>query len=253
MKSLTVAISAACIFGSCATQTVWAGGPDRLHLGLGVKSESSIYKSVKDETQAVPNINFQKNGFYMEGTDIGYRLIENQNIEIGPVISLFEGYGFDNEDLGNGFKGLATRDSGNSYGLVAAFELEPFTFEIKPLSHSEAGNSLELSVEHEYRGQSFLLMTSLFAQNLDKDFTDNYFGVSQAEATNPLNTGINRTYKATSATNVGIELGAFYELSSKWLLSGRLEYVKLDSSITDSPIVDAKSVTSASIGISYRF
>ncbi len=253
MKSFSTVISAACLLGAGFSGQIWAGGPDRLHLGIGIKAESSIYKTVKDETQLLPSINAQKNGFYMQGSDIGYRLIENKNIEIGPVISLFEGYGFDQEDMGQGFKGFATRDSGASYGLLAAFEAEPFTFEIKPMAHSQEGNSLELAVEHEYRSRSFLIMSSLFVQHLDKDYTDYYFGVSNAEANNTLNTGVSNAYKATSATNVGIEIGAFYELSPKWLLSARAEYVKLDSSISDSPLVDSKSSTSVSTSISYRF
>ena len=93
MKTMTATIGIACILGSSVTQFAWAGGPDRLNLGVGVKTENSIYKTVKDETQAMPLINFQRNGFYWEGSDLGYRVIENRNLEIGPVISLFEGYG----------------------------------------------------------------------------------------------------------------------------------------------------------------
>ncbi len=253
MKTTNVALSMACILSTSFPHTTLAGGPDRLYLGIGANFESSIYESIDDEVEAFPIINAQKGGFYWEGSDIGYRLYENRNIEIGPVFSLFEGYGFDEEDLGDGYKGLETRDDGQSYGLFLGFELEPFSFGIKPMKHSEDGSSIELSVEHEYRKGKLFLMSSLFVEHLDKDYTDNYFGVSQSEVNNPLNTRLSSTYKADSANNIGLEFGMFYELSEKWLLSGRMEYISLDSSITDSPLVEDDHLYSLSTGISYRF
>lgn len=253
MKNKVAALNVSMVIGVTMVLPAYAVGLDELELGIGVESESSIYKTVDDETQAMPIINAELGNFYIQGGDIGYNIIDNENVTIGPVVSLFEGYGFDQEYLGVGYKGLETRDGGASYGLLAEFEMEPFAFELKPMSHSKEGNSIELSVEYEIRGRSFLLMPALFIEHLDKDYTDYYFGVSQAEVNNRLNTGLTRSYTASSATNIGIEIGAFYQLSPRWLLSGRVEYTKFDSSITDSPLVDEKSSTSIAAGISYRF
>lgn len=255
MKTIKILCATVCITSIGISNTLFAGGPDRLYLGIGAGFENNIYQTMDDEVELLPLINAQKGGFYWEGTDIGYRVYENRNIEIGPVYSLFEGYGFDQEDLGKGkgYDGLETRDSGQSYGLFIGFEFEPFSLGIKPMKHSEAGSSLEISIEHEYRKNDWLIMSSLFVEHLDKDYTDNYFGISQAEVNNPLNTEITNTYKANSANNIGLEFGVFYQISDKWLLSGRLEYVSLDKAITDSPLVEDDYAYSFATGISYRF
>lgn len=241
------------VFAFGIWNTTQAAESLQLIAGLGLKSETSIYRTMSDEIGAVPLIDFEYGPVYWKGTDIGLLLFENKNVEFGPSISLFEGYGFSKGDLSTGLSGLKSRDSGYSYGVTAAFEWEPFTLEIKPMLHSQEGSSIGLSLEHEYEKGSFSLMSSVFLNNQDTDYNNYYFGVASSEVSDPKNSAITEGYTAKSASNIGVEMRAIYKLTPRWLLTAALEQQWLDSSITDSPLVDSKTTSSGLMGVAYRF
>ncbi|WP_163369459.1 MipA/OmpV family protein [Endozoicomonas acroporae] len=79
---------------------------------------------------------------------------------------------------------------------------------------------------------------------------DYYYGISSKEAgNNPLLS----TYKADAGVDMGLEVMATYQLSSRWLLVGGAEYTRFSSSVTDSQLVDKSNQTSVMAGVAYMF
>ena len=75
-----------------------------------------------------------------------------------------------------------------------------------------------------------------------------YYGVRMAEAT------MNRpAYKVGSALSVQLGVMTNYRLNEHWSVSGRIALTRLADEISDSPIVEDDFVTSAFVGIGYRF
>ena len=60
-------------------------------------------------------------------------------------------------------------------------------------------------------------------------------------------------YKVDSAFLVQLGLMTNYRLSEHWSVSGRIALTRLADEISDSPIVEDDFVTSAFVGIGYRF
>lgn len=81
-----------------------------------------------------------------------------------------------------------------------------------------------------------------------KKNTDYYFGIRPDE----VQTGLSQ-YSAGQSINPFLRLSLTYSLNSHWKIVSLLRYERLHSEITDSPMVEDDSVTTAFVGLHYAF
>lgn len=252
-KSLVSVSILSSLFTAFAAQSEEiSNGPDRFRAAIGVMSESSPFVDVDNETIPILAGNIKYGGFYWLGNEFGYRVIENKNFQLAALVRPFGGFDLERDDMAEGFKGLDEREGEMEYGIAATFNTGPVVTTITPLLSSE-GNSVELDFSKKWITESYLLKASVFATYHDSDYQNYYFGVTEAEAANPLNFKVDNAYQADSGTDFGVKVIGAYNISESFYVQGLVEYVKLDSSIKDSPIVDSDSVIQFGIGIGYTF
>ena len=113
--------------------------------------------------------------------------------------------------------------------------------------------SLELDASRKWVSDSYVFKLKGYVRYDSADYQNYYFGITEDEMNNPLNHKINSAYKADSGISYGVKAIASYQVSESFYVQGLLEAGKLDSSITDSDLVDSTNIFGAAIGIGYRF
>lgn len=109
------------------------------------------------------------------------------------------------------------------------------------------GNQTELALRLPREYEWGFLVPSIIGIYSDADYTNYYFGVSEAEAR-----PVRPACSAGSSTSVAARLRWGIEVSERWLLSGNFGIEFLGDEITASPIVGQDRIWSASIGLAYN-
>lgn len=109
----------------------------------------------------------------------------------------------------------------------------------------------EAGAKYSFKAADRLWMwTSAEARFGSDDFTETYFGVSDADAA----TSVHAPYDADGglyAASVGV--GARYSLTPELALLGEVEYIRLLSDAADSPLVASKGEPRFKLGVVRRF
>ncbi len=180
--------------------------------------------------------------------DVGLRWIRESGWMFGVVGRINTlGFGVDESDE---LEGMDDRQWSIEIAPVIGYRGWPIQLELKPYWEATGRHSgfntqflVSLPIGHA-RGW---ITPQIRVSHFDESYTEYFFGVSPQEAApgRPV-------YVPGAATNIAARLHWGYQISDKWLLSGRFGYEWLDSNISDSPIVDEESLWSTNIGIAYN-
>ena len=110
------------------------------------------------------------------------------------------------------------------------------------------GNKFELGYRHRWRVDDWRLSLGFTAHWKSQELLDYYYGLSFRDGV-PLDL----LYEARAGWQPQISMGLSHPISDNWQFLFRATYRKLNSGMTDSPLVDKKSVQSVFIGAAYRF
>jgi outer membrane scaffolding protein for murein synthesis (MipA/OmpV family) len=80
-----------------------------------------------------------------------------------------------------------------------------------------------------------------------------YYGVTSSQSASSGLAGFNAD---AGVKDVGVQIGATYELSRRWVIEGQAGYQRLLNDAGDSPIVDASGSRDqfrALLGVAYQF
>lgn len=252
VRSIATAASLLATFGLASTAHA-AENDWEMILGLGASHESSIYKGVDGETNPQPIAHIEYGDFWVRGEQAGYTLLEGNNWSLSPVISLGVGSGFEQDNVKDNdlFKGLDERKAGIGYGLTLGYDMQWAELTASVLNDTKSDISAGFELGREFQiTDRFSIETAASATWRSSGYNDYYYGISSKEAgNNPLLS----TYKADAGVDMGLEVMATYQLSSRWLLVGGAEYTRFSSSVTDSQLVDKSNQTSVMAGVAYMF
>lgn len=227
-------------------------GDSPLIVGLGISSESSIYKDMPSETNPMIFAFGRKGNVWFAGTKIGYTAYENGGFSVSPLINLAGSEGYAPDDVENGSKlydGLEEREGGLQYGVEAAYATDMGDFSIAYMQDSGDGSSIDLRFAKDFHPtDKLMVIPSVFASFRDQSFNQYYYGVDadQATADRP-------AYEAESGIDYGVDVTVAYQLSPKWHMFSRAAFNVYDSALENSPLVDGSSTTSLAIGVGYAF
>jgi outer membrane scaffolding protein for murein synthesis (MipA/OmpV family) len=117
----------------------------------------------------------------------------------------------------------------------------------KEISARHGGWIGEFKLEYPIKKPWGYIVPAVKASRLDETYSNYYFQVTpqESEPNRP-------TYVPGSTTKLAAEVTWGYQISDKWILSGKVAYAKLGDGIVDSPIVDKESLWSGGIGLAYN-
>lgn len=239
--------------------TALAAEPESvLAVGLGAFYNKLPYQEWDgDEITPIPYLTYIKGNFYVEGADIGYTLLSDQQGDSGYYVDVLGsarvGFGYKNDDS-PALAGMEDRDdtaieAGIKAGFYNSFGLLEVSAKQDVASAHEgfiANITYSLPIENEAQNYQFIPYIGASYQS-DK-FNNYFYGVKANEAT-----ATRSAYEADGGTNIFIGATLVYNLTPQWSLSANAQYETLASSIEDSSIVSEDNIVSGFMGVTYTF
>jgi outer membrane protein len=160
----------------------------------------------------------------------------------------FDGFQTDNNPL---LKGIGSRQNSVPVGL-GSFQLTPiggfFLYAFRDENRSK-GDMYEATYATEFNLGKLTLYPQIEIEHFSRDYTQYFYGVSAFEAAG---SGYS-AYKPMAATNTALSVVLEFPLSEGWITQFYLQRKRLDSTISDSPLVDTKYLSNAYVNVAFRY
>ncbi|AFU98846.1 MipA/OmpV family protein [Simiduia agarivorans] len=239
------------------SSTTWASadtpesataGEGRWAIGFTTRLQSSPYIGEGLRTDFLPELYYQGEAFYLDGTRAGWRT----SAWDGVTFDLFGEYRF------GGYNGELTQEipGMRRYGTLEAGATAAIDIPVGQLRLTVRADTLNRhgghSVDAEWRGQwqgdKWRLEPFVAAEFENADVNQYYYGVDAQDATPE-----RPAYTAGAATNFSVGADAWYRLGQAHLLGVSLAYTQLDSTIDASPLTDSGNRVDARFQYRYEF
>ncbi len=239
------------------TSAFGSDGDANLGVGFTYSGTSRLYNNPNTVIAQLPFFTASKNGFYINGLNLGYELTVDPDPFVAPTPSLridilatprFLGYKAMESSILEGLPGTDySIHAGVSFSLVNA----PVGLNLQLLTDvlgESSGSELVGTISKTFSLKKLSLTPAVSLNWQDQALVDHYYGVNGSQAT-----AERAQYSAGASLNVAAFLTAGYPITSKLNAFGALRTEQFGSEISDSPIVNEENVSSASFGILYSF
>lgn len=218
-------------------------------LGLGMLAEDEGYRNLDFETSAIPVLYVGNKHFRLFANQFDVQFINNKKFMLGVKLEArFDGFEADDDPY---FAGMEDRDGGFFAGVRAEYKTDFGNFVGEwqtDVSDESDGAYGAIGGYWPIETRLGLLVPKLALEYYDSNYTDYYFGVRADEVTE------NRpAYTADSALHIDVGMDYFLELTKRHQLIASLKYRHYDSTVKDSPLVDASGSPRINIGYLYTF
>ena len=223
-------------------------------LGLAVTTTQNPYLGSSNSTYAYPYLtSFQHPSFtngwlVVRNGGMGLRKVTAGGWEF-EVAGRIQTLSFGNNDSDE-LSGIEEPKWSIEMGPGVGFRRWPvqlhFSAFVEPTNRHDGVNS-RFAVSYPIKFSRGYIVPEIVALYQDSKYTEYYYAVSPAAAT-----PTRPEYHPGEALNTKLRIEWGYELSEKWLLSGKLSVENLADSIQNSPIVDSKQLWSANLGLAYN-
>jgi MipA family protein len=215
-------------------------------IGIGVASIGSVYEGASGKSIPFPLIGYEGERFYLQGTSVGYRLVQNDSFTLKAHISASFN-AIDSDDFGR--KELAARginrnlledrDMGADAGMTASWRTAAGTFEADvraDITNTSDGYQASLDYGFPFSAGKATITPGVGVTLYSSDLANYYYGTLPEE----IKRGV-VDYKPGSATVPHAGVSAVMPFASKWTFISSVNVEFLPSEITDSPLVDKDS------------
>ena len=226
---------------------------NNLTIGGGTGVGSSPYKGVDYNDFFVPYFDITYNDFYLKGVEIGYNMYQEDSFTLSLFANPMGGYKVDASDLSSGYDDIDDRDYQIEGGVKVVYDTSWYDLKLGGFaSLGEEGGSLgAFAFKSYFLTDRFSVIPKVYIKYLSEEYTDYYFGVTQAEADR--NSGISGSYSPDPAYTFGIDFGAEYIVTEHLSLIGFFGLEKLSDEISKSPIVEEDILYKVGVGAKYTF
>lgn len=223
-------------------------------LGIVAENSRSPFIDDEEETTVLPEISFIGDRFRYLGGEIEYSLRPGNGSDIYLMGQFRQRQYYSSrldfdDDLG--IEGMDDRDPALEMGLGLREQVAWGQYELEGLFDvSSAYEGYELTARYSYPKQTgrWLIEPAIGLQLQSSDLVDYYHGVRESEAQDG-----RPAYEADQAINVFASLAVGYLINAELLAVAEVELLALDTSITDSPIVEEEQVRKVCLGLIYTF
>jgi outer membrane protein len=212
--------------------------------------ERSPYRGSDRRYDFVPLVAYDSRYFYLHSYRGGLKLErEGWRTELF-VQRRFEGFASD--DVPTSMIGMARREFGADVGIGAQLAVgsgKAYAEFLRDAVNKSEGSELRLGYRYErwWQGRLRLRPYATLAWRNDK-LNNYYYGVRAEEAT-----AERPAYTAGAGMNIELGLQALYRLTEQYQLLAGFALSRASSEIRGSPVVDAGTVPSATIGLLWSF
>ncbi|RZL64934.1 MAG: MipA/OmpV family protein [Variovorax sp.] len=264
MKSLSTfrsALATALAVGLLATAPAHAAGntdpltdilstPGSAGLGAITRIEQSPYEGAGVRYDLLPLYLYEGDRFFLHANRGGIKLLHDDTQRVDVFVEQrLEGFPPDN--LPSSLRGMASRDSGFDLGLAYRNRQSWGTVQaelLRNVDNTSEGTEFRLAYTYDWRSGPWMLRPSLSVAVRDARLNNYYYGVRSSEALPG-----RPAYSAGAGTDVSLGLYGSYDLSRRWRLLAGVSATRLDSSVTNSPVVRGGILPAVYAGAVYDF
>jgi MipA family protein len=215
-------------------------------IGLGVVSIAPVYEGESNKVIPFPLIGYEGERFYLRGTTLGYRLIQNEGFTLSTHLSAsfnsIEADDFGRKELaarGINRDLLEDRDLGADAGITASMETSAGIFEADvrtDITNTSGGYQASLDYQFPLPLGKVIVTPGVGVTQYSSKAANYYYGTLSEE----IRRGV-VDYKPGSVTVPHASVTAVLPFASKWMFISNVNVEFLPSKITDSPLVDKDS------------
>jgi outer membrane protein len=223
-----------------------------LSIGASVIYAESPYRGGQDRYIPLPVINYEGEDFWFRSLQGGYYLWKDPQNQLSlTLLGSPQEYKPSDNDLGD-MKGLDKRRmtlmGGATYRHTADWGIVRTSLLGDVLNNSN-GMIWDLTYLYRFQMGDFSLTPGIGATWNSANQNRYYYGVSGHESAR---TGISR-YNPDDSWSPYVELSASYQIAPQWNASVMGRYIRFDSEIKDSPMIDKSGQALIWTGVSYTF
>ncbi len=220
-----------------------------LKIGAIVASSESLYVDGETKTQLQPRINYQNGLFFIQGTEAGGIILDNDNLKITGSVNI------DTRDIDRGnsaqLSDMVTLDRAIDVKIGATWRNALGKVKAS-IRRDIAGTHNGLQAGLEFSKPMILANTKVApfigADWMSTDTANYYYGVSASDAK------VGRpAYQANNSTVLSVGIKAMHPITKSLDLMGIAKINYFDSNVTDSPIVDKDHSVNIGLGFQYSF
>jgi MipA family protein len=230
-------------------------------IGLGVAVRDTLYAGEDNRIQPFPLITYQGEHLYLEGTSVGYRVIDTETFTVSGFVAArldgIETEDFDRRALaarGIDRYLLEDRDLAADVGVSAVLKTGSageFQLDLRgDATDTSDGYQASLDYRYPFQAGPVRLIPSVGAVAMSDELVNYYYGTLPKEVARGV-----VDYRPGSAIVVRGGLTAIVPSGPRWIWLASLSADAYPDEITDSPLVDADTdiVPSVFIGVIRNF
>ena len=215
-------------------------------IGIGVASRGAVYEGESAKSIPFPLIGYEGERFYLQGTSLGYRFVQNDSFTLQAHLSASLN-SIDADDFGR--KELAARginrnllkdrDIGADAGMTASWKTAGGTFEADvraDITNTSGGYQASLDYGFPFPVGNAIITPGVGVSLYSSDLANYYYGTLPDE----IKRGV-MDYKPGRATVPHAGVTAILPFASKWTFISSVNVEFLPNEITDSPLIDKDS------------
>ena len=249
LRGAVVALLAAC-GPALANSDPFSGAaaPGGVAIGAASRVERSPYRGAGMRHDFLPIYLYEGTRFYLHSYSVGMKLGDTEARRLDVFLKhRFEGHPTD--DLPPALSGMARRgpgiDAGVSGQLGGRWGIA-FAEWLHDVSSASGGTELRLGYKYPMRSGRLWLRPHAMLSLRDARLNDYYYGVRPEEARDD-----RPGYDVDSGVVAEIGVFAAYQLSARWRLLGGTTLARLPRTISDSPIVEHRTLHNVYLGALY--
>lgn len=241
-------------FESAASDSFAPGDSDsKWVVGGGAVVSNNIYKGEDNMGVIYPNVEYRGERLFFKDGQLGYSVLRLGNLSGGLVLSPDASFLFDKSEYSDNsaLAGLKERDATLEGGFYINHSTNMGRLKLTVLTDAASkhdGQTVSLSYTADMNMGDWNVNPYIGAAWISSDKINHHFGVSADEATST-----RAAYEGKNTSNVFAGVRGRYEFNKNWDLNLNAGVSRLGSGITDSSIVDDKTVYSAGVGVNYNF
>jgi outer membrane protein len=223
----------------------------QLQVGLATSVNTSFYHGVSEEYFVFPLVMAEYGRYYLEATNIGYRVYQGQS---GQRLAIEIDRTFDGYESGDAsfLSGMVERKAAWEAGVVYEAFVGGGQLKgklMKDISDVHEGFSTRLEYERSlWQDEAHLVTWFAGGEYWDRAKTDYYFGVESSEVRPD-----RPAYSAPDSHSLFVGGNAFKQLNPEVTLFLSAEYRSASAEVKDSPLVTQVDQWSTYGGFFYQF
>lgn len=219
-------------------------------LGIGISVAERPYANMSNKTLVFPNFLYISEHIRVavDALDLKLASQDRWTFALRVRYSLLDGYKSGDAPI---LSGMNERSGGGWAGGAVTLKTDFAKISLEALgdvSGKSNGRQAALKFERDFRNGSFILTPHAAIRYADKKYVNYYFGVTSSEATS-----YRSAYEGASTVNYQIGLRTSYMLDREQTVFLEANATALGKGITDSPLVDKKTIPLVAVGYLYRF